>query len=810
MEEINPIEAEFNVKELEGELVNISLGELEEVEGGFQKEGFNAPDASSFDGGAGRAVFDGFTKGALKNIITLSREKIRLYKVTKDSIELLSCSEQPNVARSTFVLNQQTCSIQAFPYQENMSTILRFDPETGELLERREIEFFRTQKIKDVKPIETGAKTSIKPKFLSAVVDPTPANLWLNHIHMVERLWKGKLQMWISLERILKNRSEKTIAHYKSQVQQMRQEIQQNFTSFSKSLITKTFVYDNANPSLVLAVSKNQVALTFTLINLRLKKVVKSSSMNLIEILGGTKVVEELLADEMQGDPEGGLNHFAFKIRRCAFVPSSHSMLLTAEIKNLELIVKIDDVFNSDVANHVRFVKRKKLSYGISLLKGYGSDRVLSSYSDSPSTTDARSLAWIDPDTLEETKLEKFHEGGGRGSLLSNTHNFTSDSSITPLTDNLMLILNQFSFMVFDFNQDKVIASLNYLYIRFEPSKFRKINNLYAKGYSYCLNLMRTKKAQETGEEVVDTIKTIYFADLIPNLILKFSASTYYFFKLKNGNYLYVGKKYFGVEDEQNGDKRLRLVSLEIDGNTLEVLETNITDFPEGEIQLQNSQTMCIVGDFLIFNAKVRRFEGKEVQTPGDTTSLVLASTDLKVLDYSRRSIPEGWSSDSIKAASSNRIVSLGINNRFYLHEVNFETKKLVLLKTMALGDAKAAFNPLGLIPRTSFILFVKPSDSGTEMVFLRFDMNLGLTSHLKVRGIRRTSCLYPLRGERVAFFDTSLQKVFVLDLNSAEAKLGDRMSSYRDALDYALDGESGRVVSLDLSFESLEKVFLD
>ena len=116
MEERKPQELEFNIYELEGEPVRLNLGEKQEVEGEFEKQIIHAPDDFSFDEQTVKVVLDGFTQGALKNILTISREKIRLYKVTKDSIEIVSCSKQSTAQKAAFVAQKNTCSVQAFPY----------------------------------------------------------------------------------------------------------------------------------------------------------------------------------------------------------------------------------------------------------------------------------------------------------------------------------------------------------------------------------------------------------------------------------------------------------------------------------------------------------------------------------------------------------------------------------------------------------------------------------------------------------------------------------------------------------------------
>ena len=118
MEEIDPEEIKININELEGEPFDLNFNEVQEVDGEFQKQVINSPDEYSLNSEkTQKFVLEGFTEGAIKNILTLSTQKIRLYKVTESSIDLLSCTEfQDHIKskdiRENAVLNKSLCSIQ--------------------------------------------------------------------------------------------------------------------------------------------------------------------------------------------------------------------------------------------------------------------------------------------------------------------------------------------------------------------------------------------------------------------------------------------------------------------------------------------------------------------------------------------------------------------------------------------------------------------------------------------------------------------------------------------------------------------------
>ena len=148
MEEINQKDREINIKELEGEPADLNLAEVQEVEGQFEKRVIHAPDEYSLDISTVQAILEGFTEGALQNIIALSADKIRLYKVTLESIDLLSCSDIPAQYSKSFISGGRMrkglgCSVQVFNCSANFdkSFILKFDFDSGALLACKELSF---------------------------------------------------------------------------------------------------------------------------------------------------------------------------------------------------------------------------------------------------------------------------------------------------------------------------------------------------------------------------------------------------------------------------------------------------------------------------------------------------------------------------------------------------------------------------------------------------------------------------------------------------------------------------------------------
>ena len=89
----------FDLTESEPKTANTSADHLKtklEPRDIFEKSLIEAPDHLTFDKDRYLEVVEGFTPEALKNIITISRDKLRVYAVTENKITFVSCSDIPN------------------------------------------------------------------------------------------------------------------------------------------------------------------------------------------------------------------------------------------------------------------------------------------------------------------------------------------------------------------------------------------------------------------------------------------------------------------------------------------------------------------------------------------------------------------------------------------------------------------------------------------------------------------------------------------------------------------------------------------
>ena len=171
-------------------------------------------------------------------------------------------------------------------------------------------------------------------------------------------------------------------------------------------------------------------------------------------------------------------------------------------------------------------------------------------------------------------------------------------------------------------------------------------------------------------------------------------------------------------------------------------------------------------------------------------------------------------SEESIVAVSPTRVASIGLGNLIYLHEVDFESKKLILLKQVVVSGAQILHNKLGHLSSSSFMCLTRNLNLGPEArnncdgALLKFDMNLNLRAHLKLKGSLRLKSVYPVGEKKVMFFfghgDWS---VFVINLETGSARF-ETIQTKGSSFYYSEDEESGRVFHGRLFGDKIIKVF--
>ena len=833
MEEIKPKEKTLNIKDLEGETLDINLAQIQEIEGEFEKQVIHAPDEYSFDNDLFRAILDGFTEGALKNFITVSKEKTRLYKITQDSIKLLSCFKTPfntsgrPLASFTAILNTSSCSLQIFPSfsekipvaqqtQNAKSFLLKFDFSTGALLKMEDLPLPKNPKINSVFKPET-----LKPNF-SKTDSYLIANLNLQKPESLSieigRLREGGYSPWMRPNPAFDKKLSQERARYQLQTLCFGHQLKRNFTYDYPLKRMTAFRYIEEKPDLALIISPGHQQYFFFLIDLRMKKILKSRSINLVDLLG-KKGIEDIMTDPLQGEAAHQYNNIAqwsVFSPQFAYFPDKKSLFLLARLKKVEITFKITNFFLDDPKKDLKVTKRRKIVESKNILKKYGRDKLLTYYSGEVRSTYLRPLAWLDLETLEETKIAGL-EKKGRSHLLFKVGNFW-DGTYAKLTKNRILVRNQILVFIYDFELDQVIDEQVFCFKTGASSKFTRIDDLFIGNDGEQIHLLRTKKDGESGSEVPFQQKIIHFNDLTPNLSAYVRSDAFSCFKLTSGNYLYVAEKHLEEKVRARGNNAERLlISVEIDQKTLKV--NKFTTSSETELNKLKKYTTVsnfhLCSDLLVFTGEMRESkncleEQQEEMFINDrarrNVTLILASTDFTILNHCRQAKIDVVK--EITQATSNRIVSLDADMKAFLHEVDAENKRLVFLKSLNLQNA-VIFNGYNFLQSKSH--FCLSTHNG---VFLKFNRDLELVGHLKVRGMYFGAALFPLKGNRVAFCRNPTPQSrcqYVVDLRTGEVGLAHKYWSIFRTDNYVIESYLGeeRVACLDMKGEKIVKVIL-
>ena len=238
--------------------------------------------------------------------------------------------------------------------------------------------------------------------------------------------------------------------------------------------------------------------------DLRKKKILRSRSITLLDLLG-EEGIEEVLSDPLQrGAPPENRNTRRDELfsRDFAYFAQSRSLFLMGRLKEVEITFKIQDLFTADLLKGVKVMKRRKIEEAKNTLQKFGDYKLLTFYSGEVWSTFFRPLAWLDLDTLEETKVAGSDKKGMSRLLFragSSRH-----GSCSKLTKNRILVQNQHLLSIYDFELGDVIDQQIYQSSRPPGGTFKKIDNLNITNKAGQIHLLRTQKNTTNKVEIVE------------------------------------------------------------------------------------------------------------------------------------------------------------------------------------------------------------------------------------------------------------------------------------------------------------------
>ena len=805
-----------------------------------QKEVIRAPDAVTLDKEPKLFILDGFTEGAIKNILTISRGNIvRLFKVTLDSIDLISYSELANDEAKETIQGQNfkfysmkafqnihDCSVQLIPRESNLSILLTFDQKTGGLLKDEVCKFSEKTDFYHVRELEicdprnpSGGSFAL---LITNMMRRTPQGS-SKTVELADfvQFRKGKIRRWGLFDGMDENADSLAKEHLTAARAKLRPQHKRVF-DFGSTPLFKAQSYSKSHTNLVLFTSNYFGLLVYQLVDLQNKKVLKYRSISLLEILGAERTekrLQELLQDSF--DPQ---EEISSKFKGFVYLQSDRAFVMKFSIKGFDFVAKIDNIFTSPLQPRIQ--KLQEYPSQDNMLERFGEGRIFCY----KSTTDlklqdklTRPLAWLDPETFEE-KVFKGLDKHPKSVSISYVSPMNSDYFRAKLSDSSILIVNALSAFIYDFEEGRLISEQRQNLGRFTRSSYKSVGPLYVSNYNRWFHIMKTEKNEE-GVEVVKKISSANIDSLFDNIDYKSFGtgfSPFAFLKLSNGNYLYIGAKIFNREAEEGEDQRQRskvhLVGVEFNSQTFELVKVskNDIDFSAYDPKIHIHKILMCSG-MLVLGGILRDDPVSGGTMDGsDQSKLILMNSDLKIADYDKSSaLVEG---NDIKVVSANRVISVHLENKLRLHEVNQIEGKLVHLKTVALFGASRISNVTKWEhPSPLFMLVEKQGENKEgqkihETLLLKLDSNLDLSYVCKSPGFELDNSIYPLKGSRFAYHLKSgrtSNRVYLIDLEDKSIKLAFNPSDRYEAPRYNRDDASGKVHIWVMGHEEIRKVCL-
>ena len=799
---------DINLEELEveGDILSLPRHPIDPAK--LEEVLVEAPESSTFDKDRYLLVSQGFTPGAVQNLITISRHALRVYSVTNTSITHSSCLKIPEKVSKVLFLQKSKSgrvinsiasakTLKLFfqrYFSKNMIFSIEVEQKTGKMLQFRELDLTKSRNYSDFKiqprslPVIKNSKLEF---YLSSFIRAT-AELGFYRVGST-----GKARKWLDLSKQL--RSSKDLKHSRNN---------QFFETKSQETVLNCY--------------QSSSHLRLDLIRLRTRKVLVSRKISILNFL-----TEETLKQLLGSYPEENLGQphpvqidqiweKSLGLKKVFYEPKTQSLILELAGELRALILNLGNPFWGNDLHLVESSKPLFLDYKngrialkftrnglVGGLEGGGivADHLLRFNSAGKDGSERRLIQLIQ---LEDTKLihekKPFRDHGG---FMDFEEKANEEVIYQDLSRGKALIVNSLCASVYDFEEGRLIDQLTHTCLNSseEREEIQLAGDLIILGDPKThLHFLKTQKERDKIKIV--KMNTIFVHDLFYEQgLLPDQRQLPTFHQLQNGNYLMLYKIIYRIrQGYEIGEGPAEQGSVEIDGQTLQLLKSETRDNSNKiDPDLNAKSQIHLVSGFLIFAAREKKQKGFQMYTK---THLTLADHQFEVLDQSK----EAWltSNDPIGLISTNRIVSMGVDNNIYLHQIDAEQEKLVLLKELKFdnGQHVVSFSGLRMNPYV-FSCLVKLKDryftfptmkekrlEGRNHILLNFDPDLKLASYIHHDGIldQFKHLLHTSEGQLLGVWEnqgshgggqfSSSRCIYMLDLASHDFYSGSQLSS--------------------------------
>ena len=643
----------INIQELGGEQLKVNVQQLlrKAKTGTFESTAINAPEGMTFQHDRYLKVVDGFTPNALKNIITVSREKLRVYEVTQNTISLLSCSElRKDIGERVFEKNYQKFknliflkhiqTLQFIEAQGRETIIIKLEAVKGKILTIKRLRFSRNLNsglIEQSSGLPVPNNSKIDSFLQMSSPDLSRGSSFSTIIFFRNR--GEKTRKWLDLTSMTSRASTKIKHKFEGLKKSKLPEQYRELFHFHRLIHLDTF--KSGQPGVSIICCRNKLAVSLRIVNLK-RKVLRTTSVNLLDLftlenikevirIGNNQQVQEG-GDENQGEEdqeEQDLRGLRIQICSIFFDSKTNSLILDIKLnRRAEIFVKINNPFNSEnLSQNSRISFKTKESSG-SLLGRFSEDHLFCYSHLKPRSTFKEPLALLNIKDFTITKFKGFEENKAFSAMSGETRYSSVIRVVLP--NHRILIITHLSAFIYDYGEGTLISEYRHTLMETDGLPMKKIGDIFTLSSFNRSHLIKTVVG-ESGVREFKTVKTIFFNDLVPNLKKNYGAPSQ-LIKLKKGKFLLLAVVYFEDHKKLFGIPCAENLSVELDTKSLEVVKMTRKDISGSVGPLLRGSSIHHVEDLLIFQGRNNPNIQRETHT-----FLTLSSLDFEILDQCRQ-----------------------------------------------------------------------------------------------------------------------------------------------------------------------------
>ena len=634
-------------------------------------------------------MLDGFTKGAVKNLLLLSWQRLRLYSITENSIELLEniniyeeiignlfikndtwpkrtnlCFSPANSTLYVAFLNSKR-AIRGFSFDNVTGRLLKIFTHPASLTNQKgsHLLYFQTRRLKRYSNVDL---LSLKVSKLE-VADEAESNqkvIKISTLH--EKVNRKVITFRANLSSIGGGRWE----HFR------QNQLERKLYDFKRFRI-----FDFDAMTVILTFFDSDLLMIY-FVDIRLSKIIRRLTLSLKYLISRSELPSKIKADCL---------NLAFRQKYLEKIDLFHSVEIRDHLmmcfKNAEncCVVKLSSLLKGRVQIMNEFSKYTTHSYWRNAeFSVFDSKRIMlkDSLRRLKSPILFNMVKPVNPSKLAEfNKCSRFYE-----MMLSYDYQNKSLIKFMKLSENKLIVLNTFTVMVYDVAFEKILCSRWHSFLKFRESSGKVFN--FGTSLAFLVgNMLYVSNIEQNpkGGEYFSKLNSFHVYDDARRL-LKYSELNLFpqaelnIIQLSNENILIVWV--LNYPDQSN--RQIQIFTRQYSSQKNYFISSSCFKWKEDSQIFVRSIDMhrgCFV---FLSSRKVKRRKGIKIPEEKEYFELVLTSTSFEVLDKTS-TIEEDRMIQLIGVNQDGIITTTENQNKIYLHQFDFTTLKLVLKKILSL-----------------------------------------------------------------------------------------------------------------------------